>query len=560
MNLTCYLFPGWEPRIRPASPKRDWMDEAPEAFPYRCLPLNMANSHGWEILSPCGFEVVWNGGSRVDDVVVRADPGTRPSDMPVALFGLGTFTFHVQGLFRTEPGWNLWVSGPPNSAKDGVAPLGGIVETDWSPYTFTMNWRLTRAGHPVRFEENEPFAYIFPINRKAIEQVEPTFAAIDDDPELKTQFQAWSRSRDAFHERMRTDPPDNPSDKWQKLYYRGQRPDGQCPIADHQSKLRLREFARQDLAGAAATAMVKPVERRPATPPPEPTPEPAQPDRTSAWQAAKLAWVLRTQLRQRALSPSANTVFTCAGVTSDEFLDDFYAPCRPVVLSRVVAKWPATKKWSPEYLVEKIGDCMVEYQGDRTTNADFELEKDGHKRRSTFAEFMELITTGKDNDVYITAYNSAVNQEAFAHLADDLGRLDEYLHHEAGRLEAMFWIGPSNTFTPLHHDLTNNLLVQFVGRKRVLLVSPAETPRLYNDVHVFSRLRDLTAPDLDGAAFPLAQGVSYHEVMLEPGDALFIPIGWWHQIRSLEFSVSATYTNFKWPNEGWQDHPDSSAT
>jgi hypothetical protein len=548
MDLTCYLFPGWEPRIRPASPKRDWMDQAPEAFPYRCLPLNIANSHGWEILTPCGFEVVWNGGMRVEDVVVRADPGTRPQDMPVALFGQGTFTLHVQGLFRTPPEWNLWVSGPPNSIKDGAVPLTGVIETDWSPYTFTMNWKFTRPNHPVRFEENEPFALIFPINRKAIEAVEPTFAAIDDDPELKTQFQEWSRSRDAFHERMRTNPPESPSDKWQKLYYRGQSPDGQCPISDHQSKLRVREFARKDLAGSAEAASLKLTSRAPPT-------ARAETDSASAWQTAKLAWVLKIQQRQRALSTAANGIARRIDLSGEEFLNQHYALSRPVVLENAVGDWPACKKWSPRYLREKIGDRIVEYQGNRTSDPDFELNKDRHKRRSSFAEFMDLIATGNGNEHYITAYNSAVNQDALACLGDDLGKLDQYLRHEPGRPEAMFWIGPKNTFTPLHHDLTNNLLVQFVGRKRVILASPAETPRLYNDVHVFSRVSNLTAPDLDLAIYPLVEGVAFEEVMLNPGDALFIPIGWWHQITSLDFSVSATYTNFNWPNDGWQDHP-----
>jgi hypothetical protein len=529
------------------------MDAAPEAFAYRCLPLNIANSHGWEILTPCGFEVVWNGGMNVEDVVVRADPGTRVEDMPVALFGLGTFTFHVQGLFRTSPGWNLWVSGPPNSGKDGAFALAGVIETDWSPYSFTMNWKLTRPNHPVRFEENEPFAHIFPINRKAIEEVEPGFAPIDDDPELKAQFQEWSRSRDAFHERMRSNPPANPSDKWQKFYYRGQRPDGQCPIPDHQSKLRVREFARKDLTGSAQTAMLKP-----ASPKPE-APIAAEAGSGSAWEAAKLAWLLKTQQRQRALSRDANLIPRYADLSGEDFLDHFYAPSRPVVLGNVVSEWPAFTKWSPEYLLEKIGDQTVEYQGERTSNPDFEMNKDGHKRRSTFAEFMSLISGGKDNDYYITAYNSAVNQEAFQRLRDDLGTLDEYLQHEPGRAEAMFWIGPKNTFTPLHHDLTNNLLVQFVGRKRVVLVSPAETPRLYNDVHVFSRVGNLTAPDLDLGKFPLVGEVAFEEIILNPGDALFIPIGWWHQITALDFSVSATYTNFNWPNEGWQDHPVNAA-
>lgn len=551
MKLTCYLFPGWEPRIRPASTKREWMDEAPEAFPYRCLPLNIANSHGWEILSPCGFEVVWNGGLAVEDVTVRVDSGTRPEDMPVALFGQGTFTFHVQGLFRTPPGWNLHVSGSPNSMKDGAVPLSGVIETDWAPYSFTMNWKLTRPNHPVRFEENEPFAQIFPIERKIIEQVDPSFAPIDDDPLLKEQFQAWSRSRDAFHERMRTNPPDNPSEKWQKFYYRGQNPDGKCPISDHQSKLRVRDFARKDLTGPAEAAMLKP--RAPTA-----QAAAANIDRASDWEAAKLAWVLKTQGRQRALSAAANSIFRCEDLSGEEFLDHYYAPSRPVVLANVVKDWPACRKWSPDYLIEKLGDRIVEYQGDRTGAADFETNKDAHKRRSTFAEFMNLAMNAKDNDYYITAYNSGVNQEALAPLADDLGTLDEYLRHEPGRMEAMFWIGPKNTFTPLHHDLTNNLLVQFVGRKRVTLASPAETPRLYNDVHVFSRVRNVTAPDLDLAAFPLLEGAFFQEIILKPGDALFIPIGWWHQITSLDFSVSATYTNFRWPNEGWQDHPGGS--
>ena len=49
MDLTCYLHPGWSPRIRPAEPTRDWMTNTPKSFAYRCLPLNIANAHGWEI-------------------------------------------------------------------------------------------------------------------------------------------------------------------------------------------------------------------------------------------------------------------------------------------------------------------------------------------------------------------------------------------------------------------------------------------------------------------------------------------------------------------------------
>lgn len=250
MELTCYVYPGWQPRIRVASQRRDWIDVAPEAFPYRCLPLGIASSHGWEVLSACGFEATWHGGMAPEDVTVHADAGTPPHLAPVALFGQATFTIHLQGIFRTAPGWNLHLSGPPNRFKDGAAPLSGIIETDWSPYTFTMNWRLTRPGLTVRFEENEPIAHFFPVQRGAVDAVQPTFAPIDEAPELKRLFEQWSQSRDAFHAHVREHPPERPADKWQKLYYRGQTPDGQCPVHDHQAKLRVQEFARPEIAGA----------------------------------------------------------------------------------------------------------------------------------------------------------------------------------------------------------------------------------------------------------------------------------------------------------------------
>lgn len=242
MELICYLKDGWQPRIRPASARRSWMDASRDSFAYRCLPLAIANSHGWEILNPCGFTAMWSGGNSQKDVVIRIDEGAEPHLAPVSVFGEGTLTFHVNGLFRTPPGWNLWVGGLPNAAKDGIAPLGGVIETDWSPYTFTMNWRFTRPHHWIRFEENEPFAFFFPLQRSAIEQTEPIFLPLDSNPKLEADFDAWSQSRNEFIERMQIERPQVPAETWQKLYYRGVMPDGSRVIDDHRIKLRIADF------------------------------------------------------------------------------------------------------------------------------------------------------------------------------------------------------------------------------------------------------------------------------------------------------------------------------
>jgi hypothetical protein len=242
LELICYLHPGWRPLIRPADSQRRWMDETPESFAYRCLPLSMANGHGWEVATPCAVEACWDGGAGVEAVKVSVQGDVDPASAPVSMFGQGVLTFHVAGLFRTPPGWNLWVGGPPNQPKDGLAPLSALVETDWSPFTFTMNWRFTRPHHKIRFEAGEAFAFLFPVQRGSIERFEPRFAPLESAPELQRAFQDWSRSRDAFQRQVAANPPPQPADRWQKHYYRGEDASGCRQANDHRTKSRAAPF------------------------------------------------------------------------------------------------------------------------------------------------------------------------------------------------------------------------------------------------------------------------------------------------------------------------------
>ena len=81
---------------------------------------------------------------------------------------------------------------------------------------------------------------------------------------------------------------------------------------------------------------------------------------------------------------------------------------------------------------------------------------------------------------------------------------------------------------------------QVVGRKRWRLISPLQGPRLYNTNGVFSPI-DLDAIDLK--QFPLFEGVRVLEVVVEPGETMFLPLGWWHQVRALDVSLSFSYSN-----------------
>jgi hypothetical protein len=552
MDLICYLHPGWTPLIRPAPATRRWMDDTPESFAYRCLPLNIANAHGWELLNPCAFDAVWNGGPGVDAITIRTDAGAAPSRMPVSLFGQGVLTFHVEGIFRTPAGWNLWVGGSPNRAKDGIAPLTGIVETDWSPFTFTLNWRFTRRGHWIHFAALEPIGFLFPLERSTIESFVPKFEPLDSDPATMERFQSWSRARDAFHRRMAINPPPTPADRWQKHYYRGVDAAGESLVTDHQAKLRLRRFDR----GAAPEVPIPPDDEGP-TGPAEATPDEISNEIAALRLAlAKREWLLETLERQRDLKPALNVIERRSGLGRDEFLERYYAVNRPVILTGEMADWPARLLWTPDYLKTAIGSQPIEFQGGRAGVAGFERDKDAHRRVAPFNSFIDaLMRPGSENDLYLTAYNSPGNAQALSVLNRDLGLLDKFLDQQDGVAGGMFWIGPAGTLTALHHDLTNNLIAQIVGRKRIRMSPASEVGRIYNDHHVFSEISDLEAPDLDPIRHPRLAELRFYDVLLEPGEILFVPVGWWHQVKSLDFSVTVTFTNFHWRNDAHASYP-----
>ena len=61
-----------------------------------------------------------------------------------------------------------------------------------------MNWRFTRRNHWVRFEAGEPICFVFPVQRDALERMEPKLVPLESNPDLAGQFAAWSQSRNSF--------------------------------------------------------------------------------------------------------------------------------------------------------------------------------------------------------------------------------------------------------------------------------------------------------------------------------------------------------------------------
>ena len=239
MKLTCYAIDANPPTIRAAPQTRAWMDGVIDNHAYRCLPLTIANSYGWDILAPFAFSAQWSGEPDPRTLVLRCLDGSAPPLNRVAShFGYGIVTFQLAYLFRTEPGWDLVASGPFNRPKDGIGALTGVIETDWLSFPFTMNWQLTRPC-TVRFERDEPICTIFPVKRDALPSIEPEIVALDDHPEVKAQVREWGDRRAKLMRELYA-APRALKDAWTRDYFVGRMPDGSA-IPDHQTKLKLAE-------------------------------------------------------------------------------------------------------------------------------------------------------------------------------------------------------------------------------------------------------------------------------------------------------------------------------
>jgi Family of unknown function (DUF6065) len=241
LEITAYKIMENPPPIRTADRKREWMDDTQDRFAYRCLPLSIANQTGWEVLSPAGFTARWNGKNDLPAIQIKFD--NEESPLIGSHFGHGVLTFTLGYLFRTSKAHNLWVKGPTNQFKDGISALEGIIETDWTPFTFTMNWQFTRKKHKVRFEKDEPICTLLPYPRHYIGKFDPKLKVINENPKVYNQYVAWKDDREQFLRDLKDPNSEAVKEGWQKTYMKGEDQFGKV-FAGHQTKVRTADFKK----------------------------------------------------------------------------------------------------------------------------------------------------------------------------------------------------------------------------------------------------------------------------------------------------------------------------
>ena len=238
LKFDLYQIDPSAPTIRPADQVREWM-EATAGFAQRCLPLTIANTSGWEFLCPVGFSATWDGGPTKHSLTVQYDEPT-PMRFVTSHFGSGIITLHPGYLIQTDSGIDTQVMGTPNHIKDGVQALTGVVATDWLPFPFTMNWKMTRPG-TIRFEKGEPFCFVTLLAPTAnVAACQPRILPLAANPDLAAEYAAYAQSRSNFNARLEAGEASAIKEKWQRTYTKGQTATGRTAPEHHTTKRRMK--------------------------------------------------------------------------------------------------------------------------------------------------------------------------------------------------------------------------------------------------------------------------------------------------------------------------------
>ena len=221
-------------------------------------------------------------------------------------------------------------------------------------------------------------------------------------------------------------------------------------------------------------------------------------------------------------------------LTKEEFIENYYKPQKPVVITNQIEDWPAFEKWNFNFLRKVAGDKIVPLYDSRKTDYTKKVNEPDFKM--TMSEYIDILEKGP-TDLRIFLYNLLKDVPSMK--ADmkwpKLGlRLIKSL--------PLVFFGGENAKVFMHYDIDypNILHFHFAGKKQCVLVSPEDTKYMYRLPHSWICNEDIDFDNPDFEKFPALKKVKFYITNLEHGEMLYMPEGWWHYMKYLTpgFSLS----------------------
>ena len=236
---------------------------------------------------------------------------------------------------------------------------------------------------------------------------------------------------------------------------------------------------------------------------------------------------------------------TVSEITRTRFHNEYWKPMRPLVLrARLFKHVPAVRRWSIASFAKRFGSVPVEVNV-RRDRARRRSEVEREVEQTTLGEYIASIAGTTGNERYLVSRNGLLARPELAPLANELTGLPHFVTRPKLPAGASLWIGPKGTHSAPHFDPHSVLLLQIEGRKRVRLVPPDQLAFVENMDGYFASV-DIDDPALAQRGFDPASVLS---VTLNPGEGLFVPVAWFHEITALSPSMTLSLMSFPWDND-----------
>lgn len=231
-------------------------------------------------------------------------------------------------------------------------------------------------------------------------------------------------------------------------------------------------------------------------------------------------------------------VDTVEDISKEDFQKNYFKKSKPILIKGYAKKYMDYEKWNLNYIYEQAGEQEVGLYDNKP--ADPNKATDKPVCHMKMRDYIRLITTAP-SDLRIF----------FFIITDHLpALLRNFKYPDLGfkyfkRIPTLFF-GGSEARVLMHYDvdLGDLLHFQFEGRKRVLLFPPDQSAYLYKVPMSVHTVYDLDFENPDYNKFPVLKYAKGYEIFMEPGDAIFMPSGYWHFNRYLDAGFSMTLRSF----------------
>ncbi len=218
-------------------------------------------------------------------------------------------------------------------------------------------------------------------------------------------------------------------------------------------------------------------------------------------------------------------------ITPHEFKTDYYDAMKPVVIQDLSKEWPAFHKWTWDYFIDIVGDKEVGVYNNVKSDAYTPINTaDGYMK---FGDYLRKVKAGP-LDLRIFLFN--IFQHA-PQIIQDFTWPDHLMKGFVKKYPMLF-VGGEGSITHMHFDIdmSHILHTQFAGRKKVLLFPFQEQYKLYRKPWEVLSLANYAhySDSFDYNNFPAVRLAKGYEVILEHGETLFMPAGYWHHMEYID--------------------------